>query len=270
MAAATAPTPAGILGALLAGHPEAASLLGEASHHQALAERSASRTGRKFAAMQAVRASYEELGHRLDPRHQRPVNAMIALALLAGLATGLAVIDDVELTGVLTGPMLAPTAIAVMAAWLTGAWLTADAVREHHRGVLAAVVTAIGTTSLLLAALHVAAAVPRSSPTWMVIGASVLGAALIDVLTAGAAMLTARAEPFPVFVRRQAWRRARTGYETAVRLERADAEAAKVAAEAWLGLVRRQAAAAGHEESVLQDVMVLASALPQAARPSLP
>ena len=269
MAAATAPTPAGILGTLLTGHPEAASLLGEASHHQALAERSASRTGRKFAAMQAARASYQELGHRLDPRHRRPVNAMITLALLAGIATGLAVIDDVELTGVLTGPMLAPTAIAVMAAWLTGAWLTADAVREHHRGVLAAIVTATGTTSLLLAALHVVA-VHRSSPTWMVIGASALGAALIDVLTAGAAVLTARAEPFPVFVRRQAWGRARTGYETAERLERADAEAATVAAEAWLGLVRHQAAGAGHDESVLQDVMALASALPQAARPRLP
>ena len=62
------PTPAKIIGELLANHPEAASLLAEASHCRALAVCSAADTRLKFAAAQAARLAYEELRHRLEPR----------------------------------------------------------------------------------------------------------------------------------------------------------------------------------------------------------
>ena len=50
------PTPAQIIGALLTGHPEAASLQGEASHRQALAVCSAALVGRLFTEAQAIRS----------------------------------------------------------------------------------------------------------------------------------------------------------------------------------------------------------------------
>ena len=55
------PTPATIIGALLTSHPEAASLLAEASHWRALAMCSAVFTRVKFTAAQAARLAYEEL-----------------------------------------------------------------------------------------------------------------------------------------------------------------------------------------------------------------
>ena len=66
--------PSKILRELLTGHQEAASLLGEASHRQALAQESAARVARRFAALQAARLYYEELRHRLDPRCRRTVH----------------------------------------------------------------------------------------------------------------------------------------------------------------------------------------------------
>ena len=99
MTAAAAPGPPDILGRLLTSHPEAASLLEEASHRRALAERSALVTACKFQAMQAARLGYEQLAHRLDPRHHRPMSVPAGLAILACAAAGLAVISDFELTG---------------------------------------------------------------------------------------------------------------------------------------------------------------------------
>lgn len=73
------------MGELLAGHPEAASLLAEASHRRALARVSAAAAGRAFATAQAARLRYEELRHRLDPRLRRTVGfgaGLIVLVLL--------------------------------------------------------------------------------------------------------------------------------------------------------------------------------------------
>ena len=68
------PTPAKIIGELLTNHPEAASLLAEASHCRALAVCSAATTRLKFAAAQAARLAYEELRHRLEPRRRHPIH----------------------------------------------------------------------------------------------------------------------------------------------------------------------------------------------------
>ena len=104
---------------------------------------------------------------------------------------------------------------------------------------------------------------------WRAAGASVLGGVLIIALTAGAAVLMARIEPSAVFSRRRTWQRAQAEYHAAVRREQADTEAATLAGEAWLGLVRSQAAAVAGQEDVLRDVVTLALTLQEAGRPRL-
>ena len=269
MTAAAAPLPSDILGRLLASHPEAASLLAEASHRRALAEHSALVTVRTFQAMQAARLGYEQLAHRLDPRHQRPTTVPAGLAILASVAAGQAVISGAELTGVLRAPMIVPTAVAVTAAWLTGAWLAALAERDGRRGLLTVITIVTSGASLMLAALHVLMTLPRWPPVWRAAGATVLGGVLIIALTAGAAVLMARIEPSAVFSRRRTWKRAHAEYHATVRREQADTEAATLAGEAWLGLVRSQAAAVAGQEDVLRDVVTLALTLQEAGRPRL-
>ncbi len=56
--------PSQIIGALLTGHPEAANLLTEAVHCQALARSSAANVGQEFAAAQTIRLHYEELRYK--------------------------------------------------------------------------------------------------------------------------------------------------------------------------------------------------------------
>jgi hypothetical protein len=78
-------------------------------------------------------------------------------------------------------------------------------------------------------------------------------------------------EPASVFVARRRWRRARSNCEAAARLQRADAEAAVVAKQCWLGLVRSYASAVAREasEQVVHDTLALASALQEARLSSL-
>ena len=268
MTAAAAPVPSDILGRLLTRHPEAASLLAEASHRRALAGHSALITARTFQAMQVARLGYEQCAHRLDPRHHRPMTVPAGLAILAGVAAALAVISYVELTGVLRAPMIAPTAVAVTAAWLTGAWLAVLAERDGRRDLLTAIAIVTSGASLMLAALHVLMTLPRWSPV-RAAGASVLGGVLIIALAAGTAALMARIEPSAVFSRRRTWKRAQAEYQAAARREQADTEAATVAGEAWLGLVRSQAAAVAGHEDVLRDVVALALMLQEAGQPRL-
>ena len=83
------PTPATIIGALLTSHPEAASLLAEASHWRALAVCSTVFTRVKFTAAQAARLAYEELRHRLEPRRRHPVHFGLGLLLLLAVGAGL-------------------------------------------------------------------------------------------------------------------------------------------------------------------------------------
>ncbi len=69
------------VGELLTSHPEAESLLAEASHCRALAVCSAVFTRVKFATAQAARLAYEELRHRLEPRRRHPVHFGVGLLL---------------------------------------------------------------------------------------------------------------------------------------------------------------------------------------------
>lgn len=273
MGAAPAPTGSGIVGGLLAGHPEAVSLLSEATHHQGLAEHSAAEAARRLTGVQAARLAHEDLRHRLDPRHRRPLDFVTGLAVLAVIAAGVAVICAAELAGVAPAPVVAPAAPAVAAVWLTGAWLAVLAIRDGRHRMLGVLATAGAAASLLLAALRMAVAPPRG-PAWPAAGASVLGNVLIAVLAGGAAALIARLEPASVFRSRRAWLRARAGHRAAARLAQADAEAAAVARDAWLGLVRSHGAAlaGGQGERLVQDSVTFAAALAEAGRhpPGLP
>ena len=257
------PTPSRIVGEVLTYHPEAASLLGEASHRRAVAAQSTATASQALYATQALRVCYEELRHRLDPRYRRPVHFGAGLAILAGLGVGLAVLDGLELMTVLAARMAVPITLAAVAVWLTSAWLAALAARESRRGLLAGIIAGAAVTGLLLVTLHGFMPFPDRPVPWGHLAVGVLMAVLIGVFVAAAAVVIARMEPASVFVARRHWQRARAISEAAVRLEQADAEAASIAREAWLGLVRTQAStiARDGDTHVLQDTLTLASAL---------
>jgi len=265
------PTPAQIIGELLLHHPEAASLLARASHWRSLAVWSAATTRRKFAAAQAARLAYEELAYLLEPRRRHPINFAAGLLLLLVLSTGLVTLDLIELGGLRS--VLA--ALAATAVWLTEAWLGAVAVRQRHWTLVAAITTTAALLGLLLVALHDLGPHPgRPTIGGYLSGHAVFGAltvAFILVLTAGAAALMAHLEPASLLVARQRWYRARAAYEEAAETEQADAEAAAVAAESWLGLVRaRVTAVAADEEHLTLATMALAGALVGNGRAQLP
>ncbi len=268
MSAAHMSTPSRIVGEVLTYHPEAASLLGEASHRRALAAHSTATASQALYAAQATRVCYEELRHRLDPRNRRPVHFGAGLAILAGLGAGLAVVDGLELITVLSARMAVPITVAAVAVWLTGAWLAALAAREGRRGLLAGIIAGAVVMSLLLVAIHGFMPFSNRSVPWGHIAVGALLAVLIGVLAVAATVVIARMEPASVFVARRRWQRAHTMSEAAVGLEQADAEAAAIAREAWLGLIRTQAStiAADSGTHVLQDTLTLASALQETSR----
>lgn len=242
-------TPAGIIGELLTGHPEAASLLAEASHCQALARGSTGYASLTFHAAQAARLGYEELRHRLDPRRVRTVNFCVGLLVLFLLGAGLTLLDAAELNGVLGQVRSILPALAAALVWLAGAWVAALASRESQRGVCI-VVGAVGVLlGLLLAALG------GFSHQNVLFG--VLVGVFILVLASAAAVLMARMESSSLFVARQRWHRARTSHRAAARVEQGDAEAAAVATASWLGLVRTHASAFA-DERLVQETVALA------------
>jgi hypothetical protein len=265
------PTPAKIIGELLTSHPEAASLLAEASHCRALAVCSAATAKLKFDAAQAVRLAYEELRHRLEPRRSHPIHFTVGLLFLLVLGAGLAMLNVIELGG----PRSVLPALAATAVWLTVAWLAAAAIHQRRRILVAAVVGAALLLGLLLVALHDLSTRPGwPTGSGSVHGSTVFGALtglFILVLTAGATALMAHMEPAGLLLARSRWHRARSAYEEAVETERIDAQAAAVATEAWLGLVRaRVTAIAAVEEGLVQDTVALATVILESARIQLP
>jgi hypothetical protein len=265
------PTPTRIIGELLANHPEAASLLAEASHCRALAVCSAAITRLKLSAVQAGRLAYEELRHRLEPRQRHPIDFGVGLLLVLMLSGGLVMLNLIELGG-LRSVLLAMAATAV---WLTVAWLGAAAVRQRRRALVAAIISTALMLGLLLVALHgLGPHTGRPTTRHYAPASAVLGAltgTFILVLTAGAAMLMAHMESASLLMMRRRWHLARTGYEEAVETEHADIQAAAVAAEAWLGLVRARATAiAAGDEGLVQTTMALAAVLVESSRPELP
>lgn len=261
------PTPARIIGELLLNHLEAASLLARASHWRSLAVWSAAATRRKFAAAQAARLAYEELGHLLEPRRRHPINFAVGLLLLLVLSAGLVMLNLIELGGL----RLLLAALAATAVWLTGAWLGAVAARQRRWTLLAAIVGGAVLLGLLLTALHGVG----PHPAWPAIGGrAVFGAltgAFILVLTVGAAVLMAYLEPASLLIARHRWYRARAAHEQAAESEQADAQAAAVATECWLGLVRtRVTTIAADEDHLVHATLALAAALIGSSCPQLP
>jgi hypothetical protein len=267
------PTPATIIGELLTSHPEAASLLAEASHWRALAMCSAVSTRVKFTAAQAARLAYEELRHRLEPRRRHPVHFGHGLLLLLVVAAGLAMLVLIELSDWLGGSRSALPALAATAVWLTVAWLAALAVLRRRWALVTAVIGAAILLELLLVALHGLS--PGGTPAGAQDhGSTVFGiltGAFILVLTAGAAVLMAHMESPSLLAARQRWHRARAAYEEEAATHQADAETAAVAVQAWLGLVRaRVTEIAADDERLLCDAVALAAVLVERSRPELP
>lgn len=269
------PEPTEIIGELLNDHPEAASLLGRASYSRALAVCSAVTTRLRFAAAQAARLAYEELRHQLQPRGGPRLHFGVGVLLVCVLSAGLTVLDVVELSVLLGGRRSVLPALAATAVWVTMAWLGAVAVRQLRWTLLAALAAAAVLLGMLLVAVHGLG--PR--PGWpaggghstgsMIFGA--LTGTFILVLTVGASALIAHMEPASLLVARRRWHRARTAHEKAVETERADVEAAAVAAEAWLGLVRTRATAiAAGDERLIQATVAFAATLIESSRPQLP
>jgi hypothetical protein len=269
------PTPTKIIGELLNNHPEAASLLGHASHYRALAVCSAITTRLRFAAAQAARLAYEELRHRLQPRGRQPVHFGVGLLLVLVLSIGLAMLDLIELSSMLGGPRSVLSALAATAAWVTVAWLGTMAVRQRHWVLVAGVGAAGLLLCLLLVALHGLGLYPGwpaagEHSTGSIVFGALIGA-LILMLTVGVGALVACMEPASLLLARRRWHRARTAYEEAVKTERADVYAAAVATEAWLGLVKAQVTAiAADDEHLVQATVALAAVLIESSRPQLP
>ena len=267
------PTPATIIGELLTTHPEAASLLAEASHWRALAACSAMFTDVKFTAAQAARLAYEELRHRLEPRRRHPVHFGLGLLILLLVGAGLAMLIVIELSGWLGGPGSALPALAATAVWLTVAWLAVLAVLRRRWALVIPIIGAAVLLELLLIALHglSPAGQQGSQQTTASMIFGILIGALILILTAGAAVLMAQMESPHLQAARQRWHRARAAYEAADATYQADAEAAAVAVAAWTGLVRtRVTELAADDERFIHDTLALAAVLVERSRPELP
>ncbi len=267
-------TPQQLLSDLLTGHPDAESLLNAAGHWRALARASAAWVGRALAAVQAARLHYQQLGHRLDPRHRRPIPFAAAASLLLVLGTELTMLNVIELSRLLGGTRSVLPALAVTGVWLTGAWLVSLASRERRWPLVIAAAGGAVLLGLLLAITHGSGLLPG----WPAIsghtaGSSVFGVLaglFILVLVIGAAVLLAHTEPVPLMAARRSWHRARAAYHTAVHTAKHDAEAAAVATEAWLGLVRAYAGAmAGPDEQLVHDTVALAASLLEGGPPEI-
>jgi hypothetical protein len=261
------PTPPQIIGDLLLNHPEAASLLAQATHWGSLAVWSAAAARRKLAAAQAARLAYEQLRHLLEPRGRHPINFAAGLLLLLALAAALVVLNLIELGGLRS--VLA--VLAATAVWLTGAWLAAVAARQRRWTL----VTVLAGAALLLAIMLVVLHGISPHPAWPAVGRRTVFGALagsfILVLTAGAAALMAHLEPAGLLMARQRWYRARAAYEAAAEIEQADAQAAAIARDAWLGLVRtRVTAIAADEADLVRATLTFAAALVGNGRAQLP
>jgi hypothetical protein len=267
------PTPGTIIGELLTSHPEAASLLAEASHWRALAACSAVFTRVRFTAAQAARLAYEELQHRLEPRRRHPVHFGLGVLILLVVSAGLAMLIVIELSGWLGGPRSALPALAATAVWLTVAWLAVLAVLRRRWALVIPIIGVAILLELLLIALHglspVGAPASQQDRASMIFG--ILTGAFILVLTAGAAVLMAQMESPRLQAARQRWHRARAAYEQAAATHQTDTEAAAVAVAAWLGLVRtRVTEIADDDERLIHDTMALAAVLVERSRPELP
>lgn len=228
------------MGDLLASHPDAASLLSEASHRQALADESAKAARESARAMLMARRRWDDLRHRLDPRGRRLVNVRTGLAALVVIGACLFMLDLLVLGDVRGTATALPLAMCATTTWLMAAWRGALAGREGQRRLRVLITAGTAALILLYVLVHMLASVPRHAIRWHHVAAGAVAMVLIGALTAGVSALIFRIEPADVAAARASWRRAKKRHRTALRQERQDAEAASVAKVAWLDLVRAQ------------------------------
>jgi hypothetical protein len=240
---------------LLSGNVEARSLYFEARHRRVLAEQSVAAAAEAASEADRTRIRHEALRHRLDPLGRRPVRCSLAIPLVVLLGAVLGGPAWIDLAGLPSGRLLG--AMAAAAAWLAAAWLAAIASRERRGRLLRVAIAGAVIVAGLIAALQGAGTAPGRPGDW---GTGVLGAVLSLALTAVAGLLTARAEPAAVALARGRLRRARAAHDAAVRVMLADTEAAAIARESWLSLVRVLAAsAAGGDAQLTEDAVAVAA-----------
>ena len=234
-------------------HPEGQSLLAEAGHRRSLAGQSTQMAAEAFARVKAARLGYEALRRRLDPRYGRPLHVGVALMLLGAVAAALAALDVIEFDGVLPGRAAVAAAAAATAAWAGCAWLAALAVREERRARMTAIATGAVAAGLLLAALHGEASLASPAPGWHRFEIAVLVMLFIFALVAVATEIITRTEPASLPLARRRWHRSWDEYLAAAAVQRADAEAAVVAAQEWCTLVEACAVAYAASRPVAGD-----------------
>jgi hypothetical protein len=155
--------------------------------------------------------------------------------------------------------------------WLTLAWLAAAAARRERRGSAAGIAGAAILLGLLVAAVHVAGSGSGWPPTRGAMLFGAMAAACILGLTAGGRAVISRLEPASLLAARRRWHRARSALKKAERTRQADLQAAAVALEAWLGLVRVHAIQfASGDEQLVKEATALAAGLLGATMPELP
>ena len=165
------------------------------------------------------------------------MHAGVGLALLAAVTAALLGLDRIEFAGVLAGWMTAAAAAAATVAWAGCAWLAALAVREERHGRLTAIAAGTAAAGALLAALHSVRSAAFLWPGWHPVWVSLLVVLVILALVTIATEIIMRTEPASLLLARRRWHHAWHDYLAAVRVERADAEAAAVAAQEWSSLV---------------------------------
>ena len=256
-----------LVGCLLISHPEARSLLGEASHWRILAGQSSATAGWYGQILAAARLELDELRRRLDPRGCRPIAHSTGWALAGSIAIALTALSWIDLAGLASGLALAVAAAATAAVWICGAWLAASARPRRSRPTRAAVACGV-ILGVLLATLHwLSQPVPlrglRPLADTRVLGLGVFCAAASLVLAVSAAALIVRTEPPALAAARRRLRRAREDYAAAIHSRQADAEIAEVARRGWLGLVQAEAAAVVGERDggLVREAIELAAAL---------
>lgn len=166
------------------------------------------------------------------------------------MGVGLTLLDAIELSVVLGPVRSVLPALAAAAVWLAGSWVAALATRERRRGVCVAAGTGGVLLGLLLAALR------GLSHQNILFGTLV--SVLILGLASAATVLMARMESSSLFATRWRLRRARAAHRAAARIEQGDLEAATVATESWLGLVRTRASVLAGDERLVQETVALA------------
>lgn len=226
-----------VVGHVLDTHPEGQSLLAEAGHRRSLAAQSMRMAAEAFASVKAARLGYEALRRRLDPRYGRTMHVGVAVVLVAAVAAALVALDVIEFTGVLFGWVAAAAAVAATAAWTGCAWLAALAVREERHGRLTAIAAGAAAAGLLLAALHGGASSTGPALSWHRFEIAALVMLFIFALVTVATEVITRTEPASLPLARRRWHRSWAEYLAAERVQRADAEAAVVAAQEWGSLI---------------------------------